>query len=217
MRSTQKFSFVLCLILSSIFLSLAAQASIETRLATKPLEVKSDQRDECAMKQLKALRSDWRQSSEEEKQAQIDALKNINTMVLNPTIQSGHLTGNDYALDFRECQWIGTGRERHEYCNYFTKPIGKNLSLNGSNPKAKYEKVDGQGLVISTEALRDDHVTIHYQATSRHIYNQISNMDSPDFETALRAEKIYKQSSDHHSETICAETTLKELAASVTK
>ena len=217
MRSTKKFSLVLCVLLCSLSSSQFAQASIETRLATKPLEVKSDHRDECAMKELKALRSDWRQSSQEEKLAQIDALKNINSMVLNPTTQSGHLTGNDYALDFRECQWIGTGREKHEYCNYFTKPIGKNLSLNGSNPKAKFEKTDGQGLAISSEALRDDHVTIHYQATSRHLYNQISSVDSPDFESALRTEKIYKQSSDHHSETICAETSLKDLSAALAR
>ena len=212
MKVSLKHLTVFCL---SFVTSLAAHANIETRLATKPFEVKSDQSDECAMKELRTLRKDWHRSTEEERQGEIASFKNIESVVLNPTIQSGHLTGNDYALDYRECQTLGIGRDKHEYCNYFTKPIGKKLTLNGSNPRLKLERTRSQTLEISSEALRDDHMTIHYQASSRFLYNQINDIDSPDFTTALQAAKIYKQSTDRHGETVCSKTSLKELSAAL--
>ena len=210
--SSFKVFTIFCLGFASIT---SAQANLESRLATKPLEVKSDQNDECASKELRMLRKEWHSSSDEERQVDIDSLKSIDAVVLNPTTQSGHLTGNDYALDYRECEWVGAGRERHESCQYFTKPIGKKLTLNGSSPRVKLERTRGQTLEISSEALRDDHVTIHYQASSRFLYNHINDIDSADFAAALQSSKIYRQSSDHHGDTVCSKTSLKDLSAAM--
>ena len=212
----------LWLVISVLFSGSLAQAnSVEgifgTRLTRKaerlahklqmsPFVLGTDKKDECAVDQLHVFMKSWRHSSGEVQESAIYAAKAINSLSIDRSIQSGTLTGTRTILSFVVCS-----QGRQDRCGTISKVIGEKFVLNGSSPKTTFSKSAAKNIVVTTELLKDNHVSIRYTAETRNAYDRTNSVDSPDFSKALSNAEISRSDEIPHDDTVCGSVPLEDL------
>lgn len=177
---------------------------LEKKLELNLTELKTDKHDKCAVDQLHTFLKSYRHLSASKK-SELKYSTHGKDLVLEPTTQVGHISGQEFVLEYQSCHWVYSRRGGYRDCTTYAKNIGEKLNLEGSKPKTEIVS-DSRKIDVKPQSLKDNRTVVHYITYNGHVYATTKSVDSPEFKRDLDIGIIYYSGSRNLNHTECGST-----------